>query len=73
MADLFSAAGLDFTSIPITVTFSPQETIARARVPITDDSIVEDTEHFTATLFANTPNVVIGDDTATVTILDNNG
>ena len=73
MADLFSAAGLDFTSIQITVTFSPQETIAQARVPITDDSIVEDTEHFTALMSTNNPNVVIGDDTATVTILDNNG
>ena len=55
------------------MTFSPQETIAQARVPITDDSIVEDTEHFTALMTSNNPNVVIGDDTATVTVQDNNG
>ena len=55
------------------MTFSPQETIAQARVPITDDSIVEDTERFTALMSTNNPNVVIGDDTATVTIQDNNG
>ena len=55
------------------MTFSPGNTIAQARVPITDDSIVEDIEHFTALMTTNNPNVVIGDDTATVTILDNNG
>ena len=55
------------------MTFSPGDTIAQARVPITDDSVVEDTEPFTALMTSNNPNVVIGDDTATVTIQDNNG
>ena len=65
-------AGSDSTSSPITVVFFAGETIAQARVPITDDSIVEDTEHFTAVMTSTNPNVVIGDDTVTVTILDNN-
>ena len=64
---------MDFTATLITVTFSPQETVAQAQVPITDDSIVEDTEHFTALLSTSDQNVVIGDDTATITIEDNNG
>ena len=64
---------MDFTATQITVTFSPQETVAQAQVPIKDDSIVENTEHFTAKLSTNVPNVLIGDDTATVTIRDNDG
>ena len=35
-----------------------------------DDSNIEDTETFTATLSTSESNVTIGDDTATVTILD---
>ena len=35
-----------------------------------DDSNIEDTETFTASLSTSESNVTIGDDTATVTILD---
>ena len=55
------------------VPFFPRETSAQVQVPITDDSILEDTEVFTATLSTTDPHVVFGDDTAFVTILDNNG
>ena len=52
------------------VTFLPGQTTASVSVSIVDDSNIEDTEMFSATL-AGVSNVVIGsDDTATVTILD---
>ena len=66
-------AGSDFTSSPTVVTFLPGETSAQVQVPITDDSILEDTENFSATLSTTDSNIVFGDDTAFVTILDNNG
>ena len=54
----------------MTVTFLPGETTASVSVSIVDDSNIEDTEKFSATLTA-VSNVVIGnDDTATITILD---
>ena len=55
------------------MTFTAGQTVATAPVPITDDSEVEDTEIFTATLSTTDSNVVFGEDTATVTILDNDG
>ena len=54
----------------MTVTFLSGESTASVSVSIVDDSNIEDTEMFTATL-TGVSNVVIGnDDTATVTILD---
>ena len=47
--------------------------MATASVPITDDSVVEDTEIFTATLSTTDSNVMFGEDIATVTILDDDG
>ena len=56
----------------MTVTFLPEQTTASVSVSIVDDSNIEDTEMFSATLTTTDSNVVIGDDdTATVTILDN--
>ena len=53
------------------VTFGPGETTASVSVSIVDDSNIEDTEMFSATLTTTDSNVVIGSaDTATVTILD---
>ena len=66
-------AGSDFSSSPTVVTFFPGETSAQVQVPITDDSILEGTEVFSATLSTAESDVVFGDDTAFVTILDNNG
>ena len=55
------------------VTFFPGETSAQVQVPITDDTFVEGTEQFSASLSTTDTNVVLGDDTASVTILDNDG
>ena len=60
----------DFASVTMTVTFLPGESTASVSVSIVDDSNIEDTERFSATLTA-VSNVVIGnDDTATIIILD---
>ena len=67
------AAPSDFTSDPVTVTFTAGQTVATASVPIIDDPEVEDTEMFNATLSTTDSNVAFGQDTATVTILDNDG
>ena len=53
------------------VTFGPGVTGATYSCPIVDDPIIEDPEMFTATLNTTDPNVIIVDDTATVTIVDN--
>ena len=54
----------------MTVTFLPGESTASVSVSIVDDSNIEDTEMFSATLTA-VSNVVIGsDNTATITIVD---
>ena len=65
-----STAGSDYTHGVTTVTFGPDVTSASHSVPILDDSNIEDTETFTATLSTTESNVNIGDDTATITILD---
>ena len=71
---LFLTVGPDYTYVTVTVTFAPGQTVASVSVPITDDNTVESTEMFSATLTATQSNVVvIGEDTATVTILDGDG
>ena len=68
---LSSTDGSDYNDpVVTTVTFGPDQTSASYPVPIVDDSNIEDTETFTATLSTTESNVNIGDDTATVTILD---
>ena len=68
----FFTDGSDFEPVSETLTFVPGQTTASVSVPIVDDSNIEDTEMFSATLTTTDSNVVIGsDDTATVTILDN--
>ena len=66
-----STVGSDYNDpVVTTVTFGPDVTSASYPVPIVDDSNIEDTETFTATLSTTESNVNIGDDTATITILD---
>ena len=66
-----STVGSDYTQPGVTtVTFGPNQMSASYPVPIVDDSDIEDTETFTATLSTTETNVNIGDDTATITILD---
>ena len=71
MLNILSKAGEDFTSVAMMVTFSAGQTRASVSVPIIDDFLVEMTEVFTATLSAVSGNVVIGADTADVTIIEN--
>ena len=71
--EIFFAVGDDFTGDPITVTFESGDSVAEADVPITNDNVVEDTEEFTALLTTSADNARIGEDTATVIILDNAG
>ena len=63
-----STVGSDFLSTPQVVALTPGQREKRVRVPIIDDSTVEDTEMFTAILsMGDTSSPVI----ATVSILDN--
>ena len=57
----------------VTVTGQLFQTIAFVSVPILDDSTVESDETFYAVLTSDHPNVVFGEDTATITIIDNDG
>ena len=63
----------DFTSDPITVTFTAGQTETTVSVPITDDFVVEDTEVFSAMLSSGDENVMFVENVANVTILDNDG
>ena len=54
------------------MTFETGDTEARVSAQITDDNMVENVEEFTATL-SSLENVMIVEDRATVTVLDNNG
>ena len=68
-----SVDGSDFNSISMQITFGPEQLSAAVQVPIVNDTIIENTEMFTATLSTAEINVMIIDDTATVTIIDNDG
>ena len=60
----------DFLSVTMIVTFGPGESIASINVTIVNNTIIENTNMFSATLTA-VSNAVIGiDGTAIVTILD---
>ena len=71
MLNILSKAGDDFTSVAMVVTFSAGQSRASVSVPIIDDILVEMTEVFTGSLSAVTESVVIGEDTADVTIIEN--
>ena len=55
------------------VTFETGSTRATVSVPITNDSVIENNEMFTALLSSTEADVMTGDGTATITILDNDG
>ena len=66
-----TADGTDYTTTPITVTFADGATTATAAVPITQDTVFEGNETFTAMLTAPTNGAVVGTTgTTTVTITD---
>ena len=70
MLNILSKAEEDFTSVTLTTTFLAGETRASVSVPIIDDDMVEMTEIFTGSLSAVTESVIIGADTADVTIIN---
>ena len=55
------------------VTFSAGLSSASVSVPVTNDNVIEASEMFSGSLSAVTENVVIGPDTAYVTIMDDDG
>ena len=70
---LLSPAGSDYTAITMSVTFEAGSTRATVNVQITDDNVVESEEDFTVVLSSSESNVMIGEYTATVSVLDNDG
>ena len=63
------SADFDYTTTVITLTFVPG--VASATVPIEITSNSGNNEIFTAELSTSEPNVLIGDGTATITVLNN--
>ena len=57
----------------MTVTFFAGMTEATVQVPIINDNTQELTEEFSAVITTEDPNVSIDEDTAAITILDNDG
>ena len=55
------------------VEFAPGRTVAVFSILILDNNTVEPTEMFSATMTTNQTYVMIEDDVATITILDNDG
>ena len=69
----FPIAPGDYTTVTTTVVFPAGETEQIVQVPTNDDSISELLETFGASLRNPSPNAIIGVDTATVSITDNDG
>ena len=69
----YSAAGEDYTTTSQTVTFQPTDFLMIVMVPILSDNHLEGEEQFTAMLSlpAGQVGVMLGADTATVEITDN--
>lgn len=63
----------DYSSVVRMVTFSAGQTVANVSVPITDDLKNEDIEMFTASLNTSEENVIVIEDTANITIIDDDG
>ena len=67
----FLPASTDYTATNQSVTFKPSDTLLNVTVPITDDSVYELQETFSALLTTTDPGVVISTNTASATITDN--
>ena len=69
---MHSAAGEDYTTTSVTVTFQAAESSQVVMVPILPDTLLEGVEQFTAQLSlpAGQTGVVLGANTATVEITD---
>ena len=64
------SAGFDYTTTSVEVTFRPDSVTALVRVSITNDNEIENEEAFTAVLSSSDS---LGEDIATVMILDDDG
>ena len=67
----FLPASTDYATTSQSVTFKPSATLLNVTVPITDDSVYELQETFSAMVTTTDPGVEIFADTASVTITDN--
>ena len=76
LISLTHTAGSDYTSTVMNLTFSSNVRRIVVRVPILQDSAIEGTEHFRASLSlvqSNGINVDVSPDQATVDIIDDDG
>ena len=67
----FLPASTDYTATNQPVTFRPSDTLLNVTVPITDDSVYELQETFSAMLTTTDPGVEITANTASASITDN--
>ena len=67
----FLPASTDYATTSQTVTFRPSDTLLNVTVPITDDSVYELQETFSAMLTTTDPGVEITANTANASITDN--
>ena len=67
----FLPASTDYATTNQSVTFGPSDTLLNVTVPISDDSVYELQETFSALLTTTDPGVVIIANTASATINDN--
>ena len=61
----------DYSSVTRTLMFEPGEATVTVEVHITDDSVPEPAEQFTASLMSDAPNIIINVGEATITIREN--
>ena len=67
-----ATGGDDFNSSPITVTFTPTETIQTVNIPVVDDDDCEERETFACNVSRSSlPTFVNAEGNVTVTIIDN--
>ena len=67
----FLPASTDYATTSQPVTFRPSDTLLNVTVPITDDSVYELQETFSAMLTTTDPGVEIIANTASATVTDN--
>ena len=67
----FLPASTDYATTSQPVTFKPSDTLLNVTVPITDDSVYELQETFSAMLTTTDPGVEITANTASASITDN--
>jgi VCBS repeat-containing protein len=70
-ADLSAIAGQDYNAVEGTVTIPAGSSSVTIDIPITDDSLLENTEFLKLDLFDVSSNAVLGDPEASVRIYDN--